>query len=115
MYKQRDILIIPIPFTNLTANKKRPVVVLSNDHYNNKAEDIVVIAVTSNIERKEYSILISNQDLEEGVLPHQSIVRVDKIYTLNNSIVIKKLGVLRKETFKKVKDTLIKLINQNIS
>ncbi len=115
MYKQRDILIIPIPFTDLTTNKRRPVVVLSNDYYNNGTEDIVVIAVTSNIEQKEYSIQISNHDIEEGALPRQSMIRVDKIYTLSKSIVIKKFGILRNETFKRVRDALIKLISQNNS
>ena len=115
MYKQRDILIIPIPFTDLTTNKKRPVVVLSNDSYNIKTEDIVIAAMTSNIEQKEYSVLISSQDIEEGVLAQQSMIRVDKIYTLNKSIVIKKFGVLRNETFKRVRDALIKLIHQTNS
>lgn len=113
VYKQRDILIIPIPFADLTTKKKRPVVVLSNDSYNNTAEDIVVLAITSNIEQRKYSILISSQDIEEGVLARQSMIRADKIYTLSKSIVIKKFGVLRKETFNRVKDALTKLINQN--
>ena len=33
MYKQRDIIIIPIPFTDLSSNKKRPVVIISNNNY----------------------------------------------------------------------------------
>jgi mRNA interferase MazF len=47
MYKQGDILLIPIPFTNLVSNKKRPVLVLSNDMYNSTKEDMVVVAITS--------------------------------------------------------------------
>ena len=31
MYKQGEILLIPIPFSDLSSNKKRPVLVISND------------------------------------------------------------------------------------
>jgi len=63
MYKQGDILLIPIPFSDLSSSKKRPVLVLSKNDYNTKTEDIIVAAVTSNITSKEYSILISDEDM----------------------------------------------------
>jgi mRNA interferase MazF len=47
MYKQGDILLIPVPFSDLTSSKKRPVLVLSNNDYNTKTEDIIAAAVTS--------------------------------------------------------------------
>jgi mRNA interferase MazF len=56
MYNQGDILLIPIPFSDLTSSKKRPVLVLSNNDYNRKTEDIIVAAVTSNITSKDYNI-----------------------------------------------------------
>lgn len=31
MPKQGDILLIPIPFTDLSSHKRRPVIVISND------------------------------------------------------------------------------------
>jgi mRNA interferase MazF len=47
MYKQGDILLIPVHFSDLTSSKKRPVLVLSNNDYNTKTEDIIAAAVTS--------------------------------------------------------------------
>lgn len=38
MYKQRDIVLIPTPFTDLSSNKKRPVIIISNDSKNGKRE-----------------------------------------------------------------------------
>ena len=110
MYRQVDILLIPIPYSDLTSNKKRPVLVLSNDEYNTKTEDIIVVAITSNITSKEYSILISNKDLQEGNLQVNSCIRVDKIYTLSQSIVIKKFGAVKPEIINNVKEKLRKLI-----
>ena len=110
MYRQGDILLIPIPYSDLTSNKKRPVLVLSNDEYNTKTEDIIVAAITSNITSKEYSILISNKDMQEGNLHVNSCIRVDKIYTLSQSIVIKKFGAVKPEIINNVKEKLRKLI-----
>jgi mRNA interferase MazF len=49
MYKQGDILLIPYPYSDLTAIKQRPVLVLSNSYYNESHQDIVVAAITSNV------------------------------------------------------------------
>lgn len=47
MFKQGDILLIPIPFTDLTANKKRPVLVISNNYYNKIETTIGLLTVPS--------------------------------------------------------------------
>lgn len=110
MYKQGDILLIPIPFTDLTSSKKRPVLVLSNDDYNSKTEDIIVSAITSNITSKDYSIFITNSDLLEGNLKVDSCIRVDKIYTLAQNIVIKKFGEVNDDIMNGVKNKINELI-----
>jgi len=92
MYKQGDIVLIPIPFTDLSSTKKRPVLVLSPDHYNNNTDDLIVAAITSNIDEKPYSFTITGNDLANGNLMHKSCVRTDKLYTLAQTIVIKNLG-----------------------
>ena len=82
MYKQGDILLIPIPFTDLSSSKKRPVLVMSNSEYNAKTEDVIVLAATSNIKEKDYSIIFTNSDMAEGYIKVDSCIRADKIYTL---------------------------------
>ena len=47
MPEQGDILLIPIPFTDLSSQKRRPVIVISNGAYNRSTADIVVVAMTS--------------------------------------------------------------------
>jgi mRNA interferase MazF len=36
MYKQGDILLVSIPYSDMTSMKKRPVLVLSNDYQTNE-------------------------------------------------------------------------------
>jgi len=59
MHNQGDILLIPIPFSDLTSSKRRPVLVLSNDKYNSITNDIIVAAITSNIDNKYTEIKVT--------------------------------------------------------
>ena len=111
MHKQGEILLIPIPFSDLSSSKKRPVIVLSNEYYNSKTDDIIVAAITSNILSKEYSVLITSNDLVEGNLKVDSCIRADKIYTLSKNIVIKKFGKVNSDILSELKDKVKKLID----
>ena len=110
MHKQGDIILIPIPFTDLSSSKRRPVLVLSNNDYNSKTDDIVVAAITSNILLKDYSVNITTDDLIDGNLKVDSCIRADKIYTLSQNIVIKRFGKVNENVMEKVKSKISELI-----
>jgi mRNA interferase MazF len=112
MLKQRDIVLIPIPFTDLASQKKRPAIIISCDKYNEANEDIVVVALTSNIETRDFTITLTSNDLENGNLKVTSMIRVDKIYTLNKSIVIKTFGRVKPDILIKIRDAILTLIGQ---
>src|SRR3972149_2013617 len=92
MPEQGDIVLIPVPFTHLSSQKRRPVVVISNNAYHSASADVVVVAMTSNPAIVPFSFRIDATDLTEGALNHPGTVRVDKIYTLAQSLVIKKFS-----------------------
>ena len=48
MMEQRDLLLVPFPFSDQKGKKVRPVIVISNDEFNNNSEDVLVVGVTSN-------------------------------------------------------------------
>lgn len=68
MPEQGDILLVPIPFTDLSSQKRRPVIVVSNNAYNQKTTDLVVVAMTSNPVEADYSFTITSADLDKGTL-----------------------------------------------
>ncbi len=42
-----DVVLVPFPFTDQTASKKRPAVVVSSDALHRERVDLVVMAVTT--------------------------------------------------------------------
>ena len=48
-YRRGDVLHVPFPFTDLTAAKQRPAVVLTSDRHNGSRDDVVLLVVTSQI------------------------------------------------------------------
>jgi len=109
MYNSGEVVLIPVPFTELSTTKRRPVLIISNNNYNSSKPDIVVAAVTSNI--LQPGVLLSNNDMETGTLPKQSIIRFDKIYTLDQSIVIKSIGHVTNAILDSVRTEIIDLIS----
>ena len=114
MYSQGEILLIPLPFTDLSSQKKRPVLVLSKKNYNDAADDVIVAAITSNIDTKPYAVFVSNNDMVRGILKVTSCVRVDKIYTLAQNIVIKRFGKVKPEIVDAVKEKLLSMLDESI-
>jgi mRNA interferase MazF len=50
-YSFGDVVLVPFPFTDQTASKKRPAVVVSANAYQQGRPDVIVMAVTSQILR----------------------------------------------------------------
>lgn len=102
MYKQREIIIVPFPFSDLSSIKQRPAVIVSSNDFNEN-EDLVVVAITSQIKISgKFRVNFSNNDLDNGSIPKESQIRCDKIYTLNKSLVRKRIAKLSEKTFAEV-------------
>ncbi|WP_068671846.1 type II toxin-antitoxin system PemK/MazF family toxin, partial [Thermosulfurimonas dismutans] len=78
-----DIVVIPFPFSDLTGAKRRPALVISNL----KGEDLILCQITSKKVKDEYTIVITEEDFEEGSLRQESNVRPNKIFTADGSII----------------------------
>lgn len=86
--RKGDIILIPFPFTDLSGVKHRPAVVLINSEL-----DVTVAFTTSKVHwQDQYDILL--QPTHQNGLKKESIIRLNKIATIDNKIVIGKLGEL---------------------
>jgi mRNA interferase MazF len=102
-YKKWDVILVPFPFTDLTTNKKRPALIVSNNDYN-KSDNLVIALITSNIRdsHEDYKII----KWSDAGFPKESVIKM-KFATVDKSIVVRKLGKLKKEDIDSFKTKLI--------
>lgn len=107
--KQRDIVVIQYPFSDFSAAKIRPAIVISRDEHNQKSRDIVAVPLTSNLAEIDYSFIIGNNNLESGKLIVKSRVRVDRIFSISKEIIRMKVGRVKEEILDKSLELLFGL------
>lgn len=110
--KQQDLVWVKLPFSSLEESKVRPAVIVSNDGYNNKNQDVIVCAVTSNLEQKPYSIIIDDKNLSKGKLPIKSRIRADKIMQIEKSLIISPFAQIDSKTYDMLVNEIKKLIER---
>ena len=111
MTEQKDLLLVPFPFSDHSGRKVRPVIVISNNEFNSYSDDVIVVGVTSNISKDKYTINLTNNELDEGKLSTTCCIKVENVLKLDKELIIKKIGKINKETLKKIIDKLFEIIN----
>ena len=110
--KQKEIVLVPVLFSNQKESKNRPAIILSKNEYNQKNEDILVVPLTTNLEERDYCISLSQNNLEKGILYYESKIRVDKINPIKQELIIMKIGLINDETLEKIINNLVNLLTQ---
>jgi len=88
-----DIILVPFPFTDQSAIKKRPAVVISSTPYNKERPDLIIMAVTSQIKRTSIIGEVIIQDWQQAGLLKPSAIK-PIITTIEKRLVIKTMGKL---------------------
>ena len=101
-----DIVIVPFPFTDLSANKIRPAVVLASAGRG----DWILCQVTSNAYADSGAIEMSINDFTSGGLRVTSYARPGKLFTAHERLFKGKEGKLKPEKLEEVKGAVVKLL-----
>ena len=88
MYEAGDLLLVPLPFSDLSTSKRRPVLALTppDEH-----GDFIACPITSRSHWTTARRLLP-EHVDRGGLPLSSWVRTDRVVTLHVSIVAKSFG-----------------------
>ena len=104
--KPGDLVGIPFPYSDLKSEKRRPVLVMTNQ---DRHGDFICAAVTS-VPTDESAICIDDDSMDTGKLPQKSWVRCDKLFTLSEEIVVRHYGSLNNSAYKKVLQEICKYL-----
>jgi len=103
-YEPFSLIIVPFPFTDKPHVKRRPALVLSNTHHQKETDHITLLMVTSDKHsdwKSDYQIT----DIQTTGLTSPSIIR-QKLFTIDNRLVIGRIGHLSNHDTKEVKNIL---------
>jgi len=101
--KPWDLVVVPFPFTEKIAAKRRPALVLSREVFNKSGHTIFTMITT-----KAHQPWPGDTEIvqyETAGLQFPCIVRL-KMFTLDNRLVLRKIGSLAQDDAKKVEEYL---------
>lgn len=101
-----DVVVTPFPFSDLTANKKRPALVIADL----TGDDIIICLITSQNAKDTYAISLASNDLANGQLRQDSNIRPNRLFTIDAKIVLYRIGTLKREKTEKVTEKVTEKI-----
>jgi mRNA interferase MazF len=105
-YERGDVVLVKVVFSEGFGVKKRPALIISDEYFHNSREEIIIAAITSNIDR----LLPGDTKIEDwqiAGLKYPSLV-TGIIQTLKINIIERKLGKFSKTDFIKFQTNLKK-------
>ncbi len=110
-FEPGDVVVVPFPFTDKRATKRRPALALSDAGQFNIGH--CVLAMITSRGNADWPLDVQITDLAAAGLTAASVVRM-KIFTLDNRLILRKAGVLAKKDAKAVGHALKKLLGKSL-
>ena len=92
IFEKFSVVVVPFPFTDQDASKRRPALVLSSILFNTSVQHSVLAMITS-AKNSNWLLDVAISDLKSAGLASESIVRM-KLFTLDNRLIIRQAGSL---------------------
>ena len=98
-----DVVVVPFPFTDSPASKRRPALVLSSQAFNHGSGHSLMAQITK-AKQSSWPGDFRIQNVEAG-LPEECIVRM-KLFSIDNRLIQKRTGRLSEVDQEKVRTSL---------
>lgn len=97
-----DVVVAPFPFSDLSATKKRPALVVATL----AGDDVILCQITSRTVGDSYAVPLADPDFTSGGLRQASHIRPNRLFTAESSIIQYRAGTI---SAVKVQEVLAKL------
>jgi len=103
-----DIVVLLFPFSNLNNFRKRPALVIANL----QGDDFIVCQITGELRKDDYSIKLEDNNLIKGSLNKTSMIRPNKLFTADKSIILYKICSINNLKIKEVENKIIEIFRK---
>ncbi|MBI5841045.1 MAG: type II toxin-antitoxin system PemK/MazF family toxin [Chloroflexi bacterium] len=101
-----DVVVIPFPFSDLSASKKRPAFVVTQL----TGDDVILCMITTPAKADNYSIPVMKADFIAGGIDHDSHVRPNRLFTADSKLVTRSAGKLSRKKIEQVISKIIEIV-----
>ena len=108
-YSFGDIVLVSFPFTDQSASKQRPAVVVSSEAYHQTRRDLIIMAVTSQLRPTQGVGDVQLKDWQAAGLLKSSAIK-PVIATIELTLVVKRLGRLKEDDQQKLRTAIAKIV-----
>lgn len=105
-FASRQVVLLPFPFSDLSASKLRTALVLADSGKG----DWVLCQITSNPYADPSAVAITEADFSEGSLQRVSYARASKIFTAHESLFQRAAGQIKHECHAQVVQVIVDLL-----
>jgi mRNA interferase MazF len=105
-----EVVVVPFPFSDLSGVKRRPALVIADWG----GRDLMLCQITSRVKNDKFGVMIEPTDFATGHLPVLSVVRPNKIFTADKSVVLYSAGHLQTVKTRQIIGVLRKIIGMPI-
>jgi mRNA interferase MazF len=110
-YEFGDIVLVPFPFTDQSATKKRPAVVVSSEVYHRQRPDVIVMALTSQFRLEQTIGDVVVEHWQSAGLLKPSVLK-PLLATIERSLVLRIMGKLHPEDRSTLRNSLDQIIGR---
>lgn len=100
------VVLVRFPFSDLSASKRRPAVVLADAGRG----DSVLVQVTSRSYADDRAVELVESSFANGGLDRTSYARPGKLFTANDALIVREVGALTSEALGELVEAVIALL-----